>query len=163
LFLPPEEAADNSKVAEAVRTELAADTQSFSGIRIIKRSIDARSRQPKIRLLVNAYLNEPLPAGHPERIRFDYPKVHDKRINILINHGADENILIDAHPHIGTNKLPGIVTAVRQTILEAGGEILFNTKLIDFNVEGGRLNNIILQDVLTGARLELKTDVMILA
>ena len=48
-------------------------------------------------------------------------------LNILINHGADENILVDAHPHIGTNKLPGIVVALRETILDCGGEIHFNS------------------------------------
>src|SRR6185369_5517747 len=69
-------------------------------------------------------------------------------LNILINHGADENIQIDAHPHIGTNKLPGIVTAIRETILEAGGEILFNTKLIDFTVENDTLRSISLKNLL---------------
>jgi len=53
-------------------------------------------------------------------------------LEILVAHGASEDILFDAHPHIGTNKLPQLVAALRETILQAGGEIHFNTKVIDF-------------------------------
>jgi uncharacterized FAD-dependent dehydrogenase len=56
-------------------------------------------------------------------------------LQIFVNHGASENILIDAHPHIGTNKLPNIITAIRETILAYGGEMHFNTKLTDFIIE----------------------------
>jgi uncharacterized FAD-dependent dehydrogenase len=49
----------------------------------------------------------------------------------LVEHGAPRDIMVDAHPHIGTNKLPNVVTQMRETILTYGGEILFNTKLID--------------------------------
>ena len=44
-------------------------------------------------------------------------------LSVLVSHGASEDILIDSHPHIGTDKLPNIVAAMRQTIREAGGEI----------------------------------------
>lgn len=55
-----------------------------------------------------------------------------KRIlDILIQHGAEKDIAIDAHPHIGSNRLPKIVAAVRETILQNGGEIYFNSKLTD--------------------------------
>ena len=55
-----------------------------------------------------------------------------KRIlNILVQHGADPDILIDAHPHIGSNKLPKIVSAIRETILSNGGEIHFNSRITD--------------------------------
>ena len=55
-----------------------------------------------------------------------------KRIlEILVDHGAREPILYDAHPHIGTNKLPAVVAELRQSVLDAGGEIYFNTKLTD--------------------------------
>lgn len=47
----------------------------------------------------------------------------------LHNHGADENILYEAHPHIGTNKLPGVITKIRETILDHGGEFLFNSRV----------------------------------
>lgn len=65
----------------------------------------------------------------------------DKRGNIrrvldlLIYHGADPDIAVDAHPHIGSNKLPGIVQNMRSTIEKCGGEILFNTRLEDFEVK----------------------------
>jgi uncharacterized protein len=58
-----------------------------------------------------------------------------KRILDLFHwHGASEDILYDAHPHIGTNKLPNIVTAISKTITDNGGEIHFNSKVIDFIV-----------------------------
>jgi len=57
----------------------------------------------------------------------------------LIDHGADPKIGIDAHPHIGTNKLPGIIENIRKTILEFGGEIHFNTKLVDLELENQRI------------------------
>lgn len=53
---------------------------------------------------------------------------------ILVMHGADPSILVDAHPHIGTNKLPQLVQAVRETILKAGGEIHFNTRLTNISI-----------------------------
>jgi uncharacterized protein len=53
--------------------------------------------------------------------------------------GADERILIEAHPHIGTNKLPQIITQMREQIIEAGGEVLFETKLTGFELENGRI------------------------
>lgn len=69
-----------------------------------------------------------------------------KRIlEILKAHGAKEDILYDAHPHIGTNKLPGVVSNLRESIIEAGGEIHFNTKLIDLLVEGDKIKGIITQ------------------
>ncbi|HQV78906.1 MAG TPA: FAD-binding protein [Chitinophagales bacterium] len=56
-----------------------------------------------------------------------------KRIlEIMVQHGAPENILFEAHPHIGTNKLPKLIQAIRNTIIKYGGEIHFNTKVIDF-------------------------------
>lgn len=54
-----------------------------------------------------------------------------KIIDILIQHGADSDIAIDAHPHIGSNRLPKIVAAIRKTILNNGGEIYFNSRVDD--------------------------------
>lgn len=53
-------------------------------------------------------------------------------LNILIQHGADPEIAIDTHPHIGSNRLPKIVAAIRETIIQNGGEIHFNTRIEDF-------------------------------
>lgn len=66
-----------------------------------------------------------------------------QRILQLFHHfGADENILYDAHPHIGTNKLPHIITAMRQQIIECGGEVHFNTKLTDIVLDCDNLKAI---------------------
>ena len=64
----------------------------------------------------------------------------------LVYHGAKEQILIDAHPHIGTDKLPKVVQNIRETILKYGGEIHFNSRLTDFTVENQRIKSIIIND-----------------
>ncbi|HEY0075440.1 MAG TPA: FAD-dependent oxidoreductase [Abditibacteriaceae bacterium] len=56
-------------------------------------------------------------------------------LQTLVAHGAPPEILVDAHPHIGSNKLPKVVQAMRQSILEAGGEIHFQTRVVDFLIE----------------------------
>lgn len=60
----------------------------------------------------------------------------------LVHHGAEENILFEAHPHIGTNKLPHIIEAIRETILNCGGEIHFNTRLTDVTVLNQRITQL---------------------
>ncbi len=60
----------------------------------------------------------------------------------LVFHGATAQILIDAHPHIGTNKLPKIIQNIRETILKFGGEIHFNSKVTDFVINNNTLNAI---------------------
>lgn len=64
----------------------------------------------------------------------------------LVHHGAKEDILIDAHPHIGTNKLPKIVQNMRETILKYGGEVHFNTRVTDFIIKNNRIVSVILQN-----------------
>ncbi len=64
----------------------------------------------------------------------------------LVFHGATEQILIDAHPHIGTNKLPKIVENIRETILKFGGEIHFETKVNDFVIKNNEIKAIHLQN-----------------
>lgn len=61
---------------------------------------------------------------------------------ILVAHGATSEILFEAHPHIGTNKLPKLVTALRETIEEAGGEVHFDTKVTDFIIENGEMKGV---------------------
>jgi uncharacterized FAD-dependent dehydrogenase len=63
-------------------------------------------------------------------------------LKMFVAHGADEDILIDARPHIGTNKLPQIITAMRETILNAGGEFLFDTKVTALLVEFGKIKGV---------------------
>ncbi len=62
----------------------------------------------------------------------------------LVHHGATEQILIDAHPHIGTNKLPKLVKNIRETIQKYGGEVHFNIKVTDFITKDNELKSIIL-------------------
>jgi len=59
----------------------------------------------------------------------------DRILNLFVHFGAEENILYEAHPHIGTNKLPHIITAMRKRILDCGGEFHFNKKVVDFIIE----------------------------
>jgi uncharacterized protein len=62
-----------------------------------------------------------------------------KVLDVLIEHGADERIGYEAHPHIGTNKLPRIIEAMRETIIERGGEVHFNTKLTGLTISNGNI------------------------
>ncbi|MBP9837077.1 MAG: FAD-dependent oxidoreductase [Proteobacteria bacterium] len=55
----------------------------------------------------------------------------ERVLQILVEHGATEDILIDAHPHIGTNKLPKLVQSIRESIIAHGGEVHFNTKVTE--------------------------------
>ncbi|HOX82639.1 MAG TPA: FAD-binding protein [Chryseolinea sp.] len=82
-----------------------------------------------------------------------------KRIlEILVAHGAKEEILFDAHPHIGTNKLPKLIAEIRQSILSAGGEIHFDTRVDDFIIEGNQMKGVV-----TAQRDTIKSDAVILA
>lgn len=59
----------------------------------------------------------------------------DKILNVFCQHGANTNILADAHPHIGTDKLPRVIENMRNTIIKCGGEVHFQTKMIRFILE----------------------------
>jgi len=76
----------------------------------------------------------------------------------LVYHGATEQILIDAHPHIGTNKLPKIIQNIRENIIKYGGEIHFETRVVDFNIKENSIKSIILKN-----GNELDTERVILA
>ena len=66
-----------------------------------------------------------------------------KRIlEIFVAHGATDQILVDAHPHIGTNKLPNVVTAIRESIVEAGGEIHFDSRVEDFIISNSQITGV---------------------
>jgi hypothetical protein len=63
-------------------------------------------------------------------------------LDLFVRFGAEENILYEAHPHIGTNKLPGIIQAIRNFIESSGGKILFSKKLMGWLVERDRIKEI---------------------
>ncbi|MBU3010058.1 FAD-dependent oxidoreductase [Polaribacter vadi] len=64
----------------------------------------------------------------------------------LVFHGATDQILVDAHPHIGTNKLPKIIQNIRENIIKFGGEVHFETRVTDFVVKNNKLQAIQLQN-----------------
>lgn len=63
----------------------------------------------------------------------------DRILHLFVYFGAEENILYDAHPHIGTNKLPQIITAMREKIVECGGEFLFEKKVTDLIISNEKI------------------------
>ncbi|CAN5448236.1 FAD-binding protein [soil metagenome] len=67
-----------------------------------------------------------------------------KALNILVRHGAHHNILIDAHPHIGSNKLPKVVENLRETILNAGGEIHFDSLVTDILIKNNNASGVVI-------------------
>lgn len=64
----------------------------------------------------------------------------------LVAHGAPERILVDAHPHIGSNLLPNVVKAMRRSILDAGGEVHFQTRVTDLLVDAGVIQGVVAKD-----------------
>ncbi|HOW09321.1 MAG TPA: FAD-dependent oxidoreductase [Bacteroidales bacterium] len=64
-------------------------------------------------------------------------------LELLCLHGADESILYDAHPHLGTDKLPGIIKNIRRTITDNGGVMLFETRMTGLVLENGSVKGII--------------------
>jgi uncharacterized protein len=79
-------------------------------------------------------------------------------LQLLYQFGADEKILFEAHPHIGTNKLPQIITAIREQILACGGEFYFEKKVVDLVIEKE-----ILKAVITADGSRFSGDALILA
>ncbi|TDI65041.1 MAG: FAD-binding protein [Bacteroidetes bacterium] len=65
-----------------------------------------------------------------------------KVLEILVSHGAPKDILIDAHPHIGTNKLPKVVKDIRESILKSGGEVHFNAAIDNLIVMDGKITGV---------------------
>ena len=218
--LPPV-AADAEQLRQYLADEKGLALSALKGVRILKRSIDARQRTIYVNLKVRLYVNE-LPTDD-EYTRVSYPDVADapevivvgagpgglfaalrlielglrpivlergkdvherkrdlaaisrtqqvdaesnycfgeggagaysdgklytrskkrgnisKILNVFCQHGASTAILADAHPHIGTDRLPKVIEAMRQTIISSGGEVRFQTKMTDLLLEGDKV------------------------
>ncbi len=245
LMLPPEEAAHSERFGEKIAAHLGIPLAELRGHRLIRRSIDARSRQVKVRLFFEVGIGEELSAepirerefrniGNAEPIliagagpaglfaalqliesglkpvilergkdvrsrRRDLAQINreglvnpdsnycfgeggagtysdgklytrsDKRGNIrrildtFIQFGASPDIAIDAHPHIGTNKLPGIVSAIREFIVSCGGEVHFGSRVDDILVENGQFTGVRVVDTGNGQPTTHRAKALILA
>src|ERR1019366_1304941 len=245
LVLSPEEADDELIIKKNAAQQIGITTSEITCIKILKRNIDARSRNVKINLKIEVYVNETKPESNSYKI--NYPDVSDKKPVIIVGsgpaglfaalqliekglkpiviergkdvksrrrdlaainkqhiinphsnycfgeggagtysdgklytrstkrgdinkiletfvaHGADPNILIEAHPHIGTNKLPKIIEAMRQTIIDNGGEVHFNTHLIDFIISKNSIKGIVCNQLDKAITIEFIADSVILA
>jgi uncharacterized FAD-dependent dehydrogenase len=235
----PEEHENQEALKAIAASKLKLAPKRIQGLKIRKRSIDARGRKVVYRMQVQVFLDEPAP---PTSFNIDYPNVKDKKAVIIVGagpagifaalqcilsghkpiiiergkdvkqrrrdlaninkqglvnpesnycygeggagtysdgklytrstkrgdvnqvlqmfvaHGATEDILVDARPHIGTNKLPQIITSMRETILNAGGEFLFDTKVTALDIRFDKING-----VKTAAGDTIQADVVILA
>jgi uncharacterized FAD-dependent dehydrogenase len=83
----------------------------------------------------------------------------DRILRLLVAFGASPDILIDAHPHIGTNKLPQIIQDIRAKIIECGGQVLFETRVTDFVIKNNEIQGVITQngDVVSANKVILAT------
>lgn len=67
----------------------------------------------------------------------------EKILNIFVQHGAKEDILVDAHPHIGTDRLPQVIRGMRNTILRCGGEVRFGSRVESLVLDGNRVTGVV--------------------
>jgi len=67
-------------------------------------------------------------------------------LELLCLHGANENIIYEAHPHLGTDKLPGIIARIRKSIVDSGGHFILEKKVTDFIIEGNSIKGVVTSD-----------------
>jgi hypothetical protein len=83
----------------------------------------------------------------------------DRILQLLVGFGATPDILVEAHPHIGTNKLPQIIQDIREKIIECGGKVLFETRVTDFVIKNNEIQGVVTQkgDTISADKLILAT------
>jgi len=125
---------------------------------IIERGKDVKSRRRDLALLTKEHIVNPESNycfGEGGAGTYSDGKLYtrstkrgdvDRILHIFQEHGADRSILIDAHPHIGTNKLPGIIESIRHTIMAHGGEVRFGQKLTDIYLKNNKIVGIELNE-----------------
>ena len=84
-------------------------------------------------------------------------------LEAFVQAGAPDEILWQAKPHIGTDKLPAVVKSIRERIISAGGEVRFLTRLVDIELSGGAIRSVVLEDSRTGARETVEASRVIVA
>ncbi len=85
----------------------------------------------------------------------------DKILNVFCQHGASTNILSDAHPHIGTDKLPRVIENMREQIRRAGGEVHFQTKMTRLILQGDRVEGVEAVELVSGRELMFRGPVIL--
>ena len=75
----------------------------------------------------------------------------NKVLDVLVRHGATPEIRVNSHPHIGTNKLPKIIQAIRDTIIQYGGQVLFDSRVTDISIKNNAVKGVELQN---GTKIE---------
>lgn len=125
---------------------------------VFERGKDVQSRRRDIRYLMREHLVNPESNycfGEGGAGAYSDGKLYTRSLkrgsveeilNVLVEHGASEDILIDAHPHIGSNKLPKVVKNIRQTILDGEGEIYFDSKLTDIVIDNSKIVGIVINN-----------------
>ncbi|MFD2601188.1 NAD(P)/FAD-dependent oxidoreductase [Flavobacterium suzhouense] len=83
----------------------------------------------------------------------------DRILELFVGFGASEEILVEAHPHIGTNKLPKIIKSMREKIIEFGGKVLFDTRVVDILVKNSEVEGVVTQngDTINASKIILAT------
>lgn len=142
---------------------------------LIERGKNVRERRKDLALLIKNHLvneNSNYCFGEGGAGTYSDGKLYTrsgKRGNItrvletFVQFGADEEILIDAHPHIGTNRLPGIISNITETIINCGGEILYNHILHDIDYTSQGIDKIHVRSLINNHSMTLRCTALILA
>lgn len=85
----------------------------------------------------------------------------EKILRVFCQHGASTDILIDAHPHIGTDRLPAVIENMRKTIIGCGGEVYFQTKMTLLKCIGNSIEGIVVEELTSGDERELEGSVIL--